>query len=124
MAAKPFDGLIPRRLVRLALSLGLFSATAVAMGQIHVTDDSGRELRLERPAQRIVTLTPHGTELVFAAGAGSRLAGATAFSNYPREAMRIPRVGDAARLDRERLLTLAPDLVIAWPSGNNPQDLA
>jgi len=89
-----------------------------------VVDDSGREVQLPAPAQRIITLTPHGTELVFAAGAGNRLVGTTAFSNHPQAAKQLPRIGDAARLDRERLLVLAPDLVIAWPSGNNPRDLA
>jgi iron complex transport system substrate-binding protein len=89
-----------------------------------VRDDSGALVRLSAPAQRIVTLSPHTAELVFAAGAGKRLVGTVAFSDYPAEAARIPRIGDAARLDREQLLMLHPDLVIAWPSGNRPQDLA
>jgi iron complex transport system substrate-binding protein len=98
--------------------------TAGGESALGVVDDSGRQVRLEAPAQRIVTLAPHGAELVFAAGAGAKLVGATFFSNYPPAAAQVPRIGDAARLDRERLLALEPDLVIAWSSGNRSQDLA
>lgn len=103
------------------LSTSMASTQAASLA---VRDDSGNMVELLRPAERIVTLSPHATELAFAAGAGNRLVGVTAFSNYPAAAGKLPRVGDAARLDRERLLSLAPDLVIAWPSGNRPQDLA
>jgi len=124
MAARPFEDLILRFRTGFAFCLGLLAAAANANDPIRVIDDSGREVRLDAPAVRIVTLTPHTTELVYAAGAGSRLVGTTAFSNYPEEASLITRVGDATHLDRERLLALAPDLVLAWPSGNNPRDLA
>ncbi len=76
----------------------------------------------EQPAQRIVSLAPHLTELVFAAGAGDRLVGAVKFSDYPSAARDLPRVGDAFRLDYEALASLEPDLVLGW-SGGNPQDL-
>lgn len=69
------------------------------------------------PAKRIVSLAPHLTELVFDAGAGSLLVGAVEYSDYPPEAHAIPRVGDAFRLDRERLANLEPDLVLAWKGG-------
>ncbi len=97
--------------------------TAAGASALGMVDDSGRRVQLEAPAQRLVTLSPHGAELVFAAGAGAKLVGTTSFSNYPPAATQVPRIGDAARLDRERLLALEPDLVIAWPSGNRPQDL-
>lgn len=73
---------------------------------------------LEAPARRIVSLSPHATELVFSAGAGAALVGAVAHSDYPPAARTLPRVGDAERVDLERLLALKPDLVVAWPSGN------
>ena len=69
------------------------------------------------PARRIVSLSPHLTELAFDAGAGSRLAGAVEYSDYPPEAQRLPRVGDAFRIDREALASLRPDLVLAWAGG-------
>lgn len=68
-------------------------------------------------ARRIVTLAPNLTELAYAAGAGELLVGAVMYSDYPEAARRLPRVGDAFRVDNERLLALQPDLVLAWTSG-------
>ena len=70
------------------------------------------------PYERIVTLSPHLTENAFAAGIGDRLVGAVAWSRYPEAARALPRVGDAFRIDMERLIALKPDLVIGWSSGN------
>ncbi len=117
-------GLAVRRCFFAAVAGLAIHPTAAVASALDIVDDSGRQVRLEAPAQRLVTLSPHGAELVFAAGAGAKLVGATSFSNYPPAATQVPRIGDAARLDRERLLALKPDLVIAWPSGNRPQDLA
>ncbi|MBX3666137.1 MAG: cobalamin-binding protein [Burkholderiales bacterium] len=89
-----------------------------------VTDDRGIVVRLQQPARRIVTLTPHLTELVFAAGAGSRLAGVARFSNHPPEAKSLPVVSDAMHTDVERLLALKPDLVLAWRSGTPLETVA
>jgi iron complex transport system substrate-binding protein len=69
------------------------------------------------PVQRIVSLAPSLTELAFAAGAGGRLVGTVEFSDYPEAAKRIPRVGDAFRIDFEQMLALRPDVVLAWESG-------
>ncbi len=74
-------------------------------------------LALAEPAQRIVTLAPHLTELVFTVGAGDRLVGVDAYSDYPPAATRIARVGDAFQVDYERLLALRPDLVLVWTTG-------
>ena len=71
-------------------------------------------------ARRIVSLSPHLTELVFDAGAGDRLAGAVEYSDYPPEARNIPRVGDAFRIDREMLARVGPDLILAWKGGTPP----
>ena len=72
----------------------------------------------EDSARRIVTLAPHLTELVYAAGAGDRLVGTVEYSDYPVAARALPRIGDAFRLDQEALAALQPDLVLAWASGN------
>lgn len=77
----------------------------------------------ESPAQRIVSLAPHVTELLYAAGAGDRLVAAVDFSDWPEAARRLPRVGNFARLDIERILALKPDLVIGWKGGNDGGDL-
>lgn len=68
--------------------------------------------------RRIVTLTPHLTEFVYAAGAGERIVGTLDTSDYPPEARRIPRIGDVGHIDAERLLALKPDLVIVWGDGS------
>ncbi|MFO1408096.1 MAG: cobalamin-binding protein [Steroidobacteraceae bacterium] len=70
---------------------------------------------------RIVSLAPNVTELAYAAGAGDLLVGAVEYSDYPDAARRLPRVGDAWRVDPERVLALEPDLVLAWSSGT-PED--
>jgi iron complex transport system substrate-binding protein len=87
-------------------------------GQIQLDQADGSTLLLAEPATRIVTLSPHLTELVFAAGAGEQLIATVEYSNYPESARDLPRVGDAYRLDSERIVALRPDLVIAWESGN------
>ncbi|WP_168013348.1 cobalamin-binding protein [Halomonas salinarum] len=97
---------------------------AQAAGVVCVTDDVGREVCLDAPAQRIVALSPGVTELLYAAGAGERLVGAVGFSDYPAAAASLPRVGSYDRLDLEALLALEPDLVVAWQAGNPQEQLA
>ncbi len=90
---------------------------------VQVTDDLGNAVTLNAPAQRVVTLAPHATELVLAIGAASTLAAVADFFDYPASIAHIPRVQGYGQIDRERLLLLQPDLVIAWASGNHPGDL-
>ncbi len=66
---------------------------------------------------RIISLAPHITELVFDVGAGEMLVGAVEYSDFPEQARQVPRIGDAFRLDRERIASLAPDLILAWHGG-------
>ncbi len=98
----------------------LLSTLPVAQAAVSVTDDMGHELRLAGPAQRIVSLAPHVTELLFSAGAGGRIVGVVEYSDYPPAARALPRVGSYNAVDMERILALRPDLVIAWASGNPP----
>ena len=93
-------------------------ACRLALGAVQVSDDTGREVSLAQPAQRIVSLAPHVTELLFAAGAGEAVVGVVSHSDYPPEAARLRRVGDAGNLDVETIIALQPDLVVAWRSGN------
>jgi iron complex transport system substrate-binding protein len=88
-----------------------------ARGEIVVTDVSGASIRLVAPAKRIVSLSPHITELLFAAGAGDRVVGTAEYSDYPPQAAKLPRVGGHA-LDLEAVVALKPDLVMGWQSGN------
>jgi iron complex transport system substrate-binding protein len=73
---------------------------------------------------RIVSLAPHLTELVFAAGGGDTLVGTVEYSDFPAAARSIPRVGDAWRVDMEKLVALHPDIVLTWASGTPPDIVA
>ena len=110
-------------LTRIVLAAALALASAAPRAQIHVADDSGRSVALDRPAARIVSLAPHITELLFAAGAGDRIAGTVEFSNYPEAARKIPRIGNSAQLDLERIVELKPDLIAVWRGGNAQRQL-
>lgn len=105
-----------RQLILLTVLCAAFTARA----EIVVTDDTGTTLRLKAPAQRIVSLAPHVTETLFAAGAGARLVGAVEYSDYPEAAQKLPRVGGYSKLDLEAVAALKPDLAIGWASGNAP----
>jgi len=109
---------------RILAALALFLQVAALRAEITLHDDRGRDLTLERPAQRIVSLAPHLTELLFAAGAGAMLVGTAALSDYPPPARDIPVIGDSAAIDVERIMALKPDVVLARMSGNPPAEIA
>ncbi len=88
---------------------------------VAVLDDEGTLVRLSAPAQRIISLSPHLAENVFSAGAGKALIATVAFSDYPRKARSVARIGAYNAIDIERIITLKPDLVLAWGSGNGTQ---
>ena len=102
----------------------LFFVSHSSHAAISVVDDSGVTIRLSSPAQRIISLAPHTTELLFAAGAGKSVIAVTAWSDYPSQAKNIPSVGSATELDVERIIKLQPDLVVAWKNGNKPRQIA
>ena len=89
-----------------------------------VMDDVGVELRLDRPAQRVISLSPHLTELMYSIGAANRLVGVAHGSDFPAAAAALAQIGDASGLDFERILHLRADLVLAWGSGNRSVDIA
>ncbi len=104
-----------------ALACAVLSSSTAA--NITVTDDSGQRLQLDRPANRIISLAPHATELLFAAGAGDQVVAVSSFSDFPPQARQLPSVGSSMQLDVERIVALKPDLVIAWKSGNNARQV-
>lgn len=75
-------------------------------------------------ATRIISLAPSLTELVYSAGAGDKLVGAVNFSDHPHDALNLSKVGNYDALNIERIIELKPDLILAWASGNKPQDIA
>lgn len=97
------------------------SLASVALAEIDVEDSLGRKLVLEKPATRVVSLAPHITEVVFAAGAGEQLIGAVSYSDYPEAAKEILRVGSYDNVNYEVLVALNPDVVFAWRSGNGDE---
>ena len=104
-----------------ALTACVFSSTSAFA--ITVTDDSGATVTLAAPAQRVISLAPHVTELLYAAGGGAKVVGAVTYSDYPPEAKQLPRVGDNKALDLERIVALKPDLIVVWRHGNAQRQL-
>jgi iron complex transport system substrate-binding protein len=104
--------------------LCLLALPVKVLGEIWVTDDAGREVHLTKPAQRVVSLSPHLTEILFHVGSGEQVVGTVSFSDFPAAAGQIPVIGSAGQLDLERILALGPDLVVAWQSGNPARQVA
>ena len=102
-------------LPNLASALLLAVCSQALAGPVAAEDATGATIALAAPARRIVSLAPHATELLFAAGAGDRIVGVLAPADWPPEAARLVQVGTAAGLDLERIVALKPDLVIVWP---------
>ena len=86
---------------------------------LSVTDFSGAQIALSEPAQKVVALAPHIVENIYAAGAGHTLVGVSDYSNFPAAATQLPIVAGYESTNFERILSLAPDLVVVWGSGNS-----
>ena len=89
-------------------------ATVACLCSCNAAEQAGGDAAIK---SRIVTLAPNLTELVYAAGAGDRLVGVSAYSDYPPAARALPVVSDAFTVDQEQLTLLKPDLLLAWQSG-------
>ena len=103
--------------------LSLAACAPAANAAVSVVDDAGNRITLQQPARRIISMSPHVTELLFAVGGGSRIVGAMNFSDYPEAAKRIPLIGSNSQIDMERAVALKPDLLIVWKSGNTARQL-
>ncbi|CAH2893595.1 MAG: Vitamin B12 ABC transporter, substrate-binding protein BtuF [uncultured Paraburkholderia sp.] len=111
------------RSLRPALAVMLLAIALRAQAGIAVTDDTGAVLTLPAPAQRVISLAPHVTELLYAAGGGAKIVGAVSYSDFPPQAQQLPRVGDNKSLDLERIVALKPDLIVVWRHGNAQRQL-
>lgn len=118
MSARLTATLVPSVGKLAALAIAGALATPVAAEALRIVDDTGQVLVLKQPARRIVSLAPHVTELLFAAGAGAQVVGVVDYSDYPEAARKLPRVGGYSNIDLEAVAALEPDLVIGWKSGN------
>jgi iron complex transport system substrate-binding protein len=115
------------RWMAMAIAMALAAAvagTSVQAQPVEASDARGFTVRLQQPARHIITLAPNLTELVYAAGAGERLAGVARYSDYPPEARSLPVISDAVQFDVERMLALRADLVLAWQGGTPPEAIA
>ena len=92
--------------------------TQLVHADITVIDDAGRTLLLKKPAERVISLSPHITELLYAAGAKNQLVAAVSYSDYPPQAKKLPLIGSYNKFDMEAILAQTPDLIVAWQSGN------
>lgn len=116
--------MIKKSIVACAGVLMWLASTSAAMGESSiklvrtnatvVTDDRGQNVLSSGLPRRIITLSPHATELVFAAGGGPQIAATVFASDFPEAARALPRIGDGLLPDPERLLRWRPDLLIAW----------
>ncbi len=77
-----------------------------SFAEISLPQADGSSLKLIAPADRLITLSPHLAELVFACGAGKNLVATVEHSRYPEAAASVPRIGDAFAIDVERVLAL------------------
>ena len=100
------------------LILSTILCAATSAQSITVVDDEQRTVTLDGPAQRIISLAPSLTELLFVAGAGNRIKGVSEYSDHPPQAQGLPVVGRYDLLDMEAIVGYNPDLIVAWRSGN------
>lgn len=84
-----------------------------------VVDDFGDTIRVDRPPQRIVSLNPTTTELLYAIGAGARLVGRTSYDRLPAQVLSVPDLGPGLRPNVEAVLAAQPDLVLLYASNDN-----
>ena len=112
-----------------ALTLALSLATGPAAAHASASADANTEAPASlpalatpsaeqaiprKPSHRVITLAPHATELVFAAGGGDSIVGTVTSSDFPEEALAIPRIGDGIVLNQERIILLKPTLFVGW----------
>ena len=112
------------KLNRLRLSIVLIAFWLSHAFSATVIDSRAHDITLPQPATRIISLAPHVTELLFAAGAGEKIIATVSYSNFPEAANSIPLIGSYVKFDFERILAYKPDLIVGWESGNPPDAIA
>lgn len=98
-------------------------AVSAAHAAITVQDDDGRPVTLQKPAQRVIAMAPHVTEMLFAAGGGDKIVGVVSYSDYPEAARKIQHIGDNRNVDLERVASLKPDLIVIWLHGSSERQI-
>lgn len=103
--------------------LAAIALPVMAQAAITVKDDAGLNVTVNKPAMRVISIAPSVTELLFAAGGGSHVVGAVNYSDYPEAAKRIPRIGSNREIDMELLISLKPDLIVAWRHNSSERQI-
>jgi iron complex transport system substrate-binding protein len=103
--------------------MAALAASLQAHAAVSVKDDAGNTVTVQKPAQRVIALAPHITELLFAAGGGSHVVGVVSYSDFPEEAKKIQQVGSNRELDLERIIALKPDLIVVWRHGSSERQI-
>ncbi len=84
---------------------------------------TAQNIVLDKPAQRIIALSPHTVEMLYAIGAGDLIVATVEHADSPEQAKSIPRIGGYYGIQIERVIELNPDLIIVWGEGNKQQDI-
>lgn len=98
--------------ILIAAGCGASNPVRLSPGEVRLRDDLGREVPLRTHPQRIISLAPNITEMLFALGLGDRIAGVTSYCDYPPEAKSKEKAGDTINPSLERIVALHPDLVL------------
>ncbi|MGK0410123.1 MAG: vitamin B12 transport system substrate-binding protein [Shewanella psychromarinicola] len=109
-----------RLFLSLSIVIGLLSVWLI-LPAAELT--SVQEQQQKPPGKRIIALSPHGVEMLFAIGAGESILATTDYADYPAAAKDIPRIGGYYGIQIERVIELNPDLIIVWQSGNKQGDI-
>jgi iron complex transport system substrate-binding protein len=123
MKKKSFLGINKKNNIRIGhvfpflVLLVFFLCASPSVAEI-ITDHTGRSFQRPRKVNRVVSLAPSITEIVFSIGCQDRLVGVTQYSDYPREAENLPSVGSYVYLDPEKIVSLRPDICLAVKDGN------
>lgn len=104
--------------------VALGCASVADAARVTVTDDFGHNVTVHAPPLRIVSLDPGATAMLVAVGAGSQLVGTIEYSGQSASETELAMIGTADAVDMERLIALRPDVVLVWPDGNNPAQIA
>ena len=101
----------------------LLTSCLQAQAAISVKDDAGATVTVAKPAQRVISLAPHVTELLFAAGGGSHVVCVVSYSDFPAAAKKIPEIGSNREVDLERIMAMKPDLIVVWRHGSSERQI-
>lgn len=105
-----------------AVAAYFYLSPAASPQPVTLTDGLGRQVVLDAPAQKIISLAPSNTELLYAVGAGPQMIARDDFSDYPEEAKSLTGVGDAFGFNLEKIASLQPDLIMA-AEVNSPEQV-